>query len=143
MHFWQLLWQLFKIILNKFAADIFAAMVIMRNMKKPSVKNEPTGYPEFGVRKEYICAFFSPPMPSSTFHDRVNDGIIVPLKGMRGFYKLRHTIAESVQGLVRQALFGFESWRERHLDETISMPSPRNALACSKLSPRNPQNRKL
>lgn len=61
-------------------------------MKKPSIKNEPTGYPEFGVRKEDICAFFSPPMPSSTFHDRVNDGIIVPIKGMRGFYKLNDSL---------------------------------------------------
>lgn len=61
-------------------------------MKKPSLRNEPTGYPEFGVRKEDICAFFSPSMPSSTFHDRVNEGIIVPIKSMRGFYKLNDSL---------------------------------------------------
>ena len=61
-------------------------------MSKSSARNEPTGYPEFGVRKDDICAFFSPPMPSSTFHDRVNDGIIVPIKGMRGFYKLNDSL---------------------------------------------------
>jgi hypothetical protein len=61
-------------------------------MKKSSQRNEPTGYPEFGVRKEVICGFFSPPMPSSTFHDRVNEGIIVPIKGMRGFYKLNDSL---------------------------------------------------
>jgi hypothetical protein len=31
-------------------------------------------------------------MPSSTFHDRVNEGIIVPIKGMRGFYKLNDSL---------------------------------------------------
>jgi hypothetical protein len=67
-------------------------MAIIRSMSKSSARNEPTGYPEFGVRKEDICAFFSPPMPSSTFHDRVNDGIIVPIKGMRGVYKLNDSL---------------------------------------------------
>lgn len=61
-------------------------------MSKSSARNEPTGYPEFGVRKEVICNFFTPPMPSSTFHDRVNEGIIVPIKGMRGFYKLNDSL---------------------------------------------------
>jgi hypothetical protein len=67
-------------------------MPIIRSMRKSSARNEPTGYPEYGVRKEDICAFFSPPMPPSTFHDRVNDGIIVPIKGMRGFYKLNDSL---------------------------------------------------
>lgn len=61
-------------------------------MKKPPESNEPTGYPEFGVRKEAICNFFSPPMPTSTFHDRVNKGIIIPIKAMRGFYKLNDSL---------------------------------------------------
>lgn len=61
-------------------------------MKKSPENSEPTGYPEFGVRKEVICSFFSPPMPSSTFHDRVNEGIVVPIKGMRGFYKLNDSL---------------------------------------------------
>lgn len=36
-----------QVTLNDFAADIFAAMAIIRSMKKPSIKNEPTGYPDF------------------------------------------------------------------------------------------------
>lgn len=61
-------------------------------MSKTPVRNEPTGYPEYAVRKETICDFFSPPMPSSTFHDRVTAGIIVPIKGIRGFYKLNDSL---------------------------------------------------
>jgi hypothetical protein len=67
-------------------------MPIIPCMSKSSARNEPTGYPEFGVRKEAICNFFTPPMPSSTFHDRVNEGIIVPIKSMRGFYKLNDSL---------------------------------------------------
>ena len=61
-------------------------------MSKSSGSNEPTGYPEYGVRKETICGYFSPPMPSSTFYDRVNEGIVVPIKNMRGFYKLNESL---------------------------------------------------
>ncbi len=61
-------------------------------MSKSSARNEATDYPEFGVRKDTICNFFSPPMPSSTFHDRVNEGIIVPIKGVRGYYKLNDSL---------------------------------------------------
>lgn len=61
-------------------------------MSKPSARNETIGYPEFGVRKETSCNFFSPPMPSITFHDRVNEGVIVPIKGVRGYYKLNDSL---------------------------------------------------
>lgn len=61
-------------------------------MSKPSSKSEPTDYPEFGVRRESISRFFSPPMPRSTFHDYVNKGKIIPLKGLRGFYKLNESL---------------------------------------------------
>lgn len=61
-------------------------------MSKSSGKNEPTGYPEFGVQGEVICNFFSPPMPSSTFHERVKNGLIIPIKSMRGFYKLNDSL---------------------------------------------------
>jgi hypothetical protein len=53
-------------------------------MSKASAKNEPTGYPELAVRAEVIGRFFSPPLASSTFHDFVNKGKIVPMKGIRG-----------------------------------------------------------
>ena len=58
-------------------------------MSKSSAKNEPTNYPEYAVRAEVICRFFSPPLASSTFHDFVNKGRITPMKGIRGFYMLK------------------------------------------------------
>jgi len=61
-------------------------------MSKPSLKNEPAGYPEYAVRAEVIGRYFSPPLASSTFHDFVNKGKIVPLKGIRGFYKLNDSL---------------------------------------------------
>ena len=61
-------------------------------MSRSSGKNEPTGYPEFAVRAETIGRYFSPPLASSTFHDFVNKGKIVPLKGIRGFYKLNDSL---------------------------------------------------
>jgi hypothetical protein len=61
-------------------------------MRKLSAKIEPTGYPEFAVRAETIGRFFAPPLASSTFYDFVKDGKIVPLKGIRGFYKLNDSL---------------------------------------------------
>jgi hypothetical protein len=61
-------------------------------MSKSTAKNEPTNYPEFGVRAEVIGRYFKPPLASSTFHDFVNKGQIVPLKGIRGFYKLNDSL---------------------------------------------------
>jgi hypothetical protein len=60
-------------------------------MASPS-KVPPTGYPEFAVRRETISRFFDPPLPRSTFHDFVNKGKIVPLKGIRGFYLLNDSL---------------------------------------------------
>ena len=59
---------------------------------KTTGKNEPSGYPEYAVRAEVIGRFFSPPLASSTFHDFVNKGKIVPLKGIRGLYKLNDSL---------------------------------------------------
>lgn len=61
-------------------------------MRKASAKNEPTGYPEYAVRAEVIGRFFSPPLASSTFHDFVNKGKIVPMKGIRGLYLLNDSL---------------------------------------------------
>ena len=61
-------------------------------MSKSSLKNEPADCPEFVVRRETISRFFYPPMPRSTFHDCVNKGKIIPLKGLRGFYKLNESL---------------------------------------------------
>ena len=61
-------------------------------MSKPSSKAPPTGYPEFAVRRDIISRYFSPLLPSSTFYDLVNKGIIVPLKELKGFYKLNDSL---------------------------------------------------
>jgi hypothetical protein len=65
---------------------------ILPGRRKPSSKNEPTDCPEFAVRRETISRFFSPPLPRSTFHDFVSKGKIIPLKGIRGFYKLNDSL---------------------------------------------------
>lgn len=61
-------------------------------MNKTSPKSAATGFPEFGVGRETISKFFDPPMPRSTFYDFVNKGIIMPLKGIRGFYRLNDSL---------------------------------------------------
>lgn len=52
----------------------------------------PSGFPEYAVRRETISGYFSPPLPRSTFHDLVNKGKIIPIKGLRGFYKLNDSL---------------------------------------------------
>jgi len=49
-------------------------------------------YPEYAVRRETIGGFFHPPLPSSTFHDLVNKGKILPVKGLKGFYRLNESL---------------------------------------------------
>jgi hypothetical protein len=61
-------------------------------MASKSSKEPPTGYPEFAVRRETISAYFHPPLPRSTFHDFVNKGTIIPMKGIRGFYLLNASL---------------------------------------------------
>ena len=61
-------------------------------MSRPPSNKEPTGFPEFAVRAETISRFFPPPLASSTFHDFVNKGKIVPMKGIRGFYLLNDSL---------------------------------------------------
>jgi hypothetical protein len=75
-------------------------------MRKSAANNEPTGYPEYAVRAEVIGRFFDPPLASSTFHDLVKKGKIVPLKDLRGFYKLN------------------DSLRRLHLREVQELPTP-------------------
>jgi len=53
---------------------------------KKSPANPQSDYPEFGVKYESISRYFEPPLARSTFHDKAQDGTIVPMKGMRGFY---------------------------------------------------------
>jgi hypothetical protein len=48
--------------------------------------------PEFVVRREGFDNFFHPPLATSSFHDLVNKGKIIPMKGMRGFYLLNESL---------------------------------------------------
>ena len=61
-------------------------------MARASSKSASSAFPEFAVRRETISRFFDPPMARSTFHDFVNKGKIVPVKGIRGFYKLNDSL---------------------------------------------------
>jgi hypothetical protein len=56
-------------------------------------KNTPTTHPEFAVRRELISSFFSPPLPPSTFHDFVKKGKILPMKHIRGLYRLNASLS--------------------------------------------------
>jgi len=75
-------------------------------MKLSSSKAPPTGYPEFAVRREGFDRYFEKPLARSTFHDQVSKGILIPLKGLKGFYKLN------------------ESLRRMGLREVPSLPNP-------------------
>jgi hypothetical protein len=76
--------------------------------KAPSSQSD---NPEFGVRYETIRDFFSPPLARSTFHDLVNKGQIIPMKGLKGFYLMNES---------RRRL-GFKELREIPKGETRSM----------------------
>lgn len=60
------------------------------------MKNSPakpqSDYPEFAVNYETISRYFEPRLPRSTFHDQVKKGMIIPLKGIRGFYLLNESL---------------------------------------------------
>jgi hypothetical protein len=60
---------------------------------KSAAKAAPPEYPEFAVRRDGFNRYFDKPLPTSTFHDKVNEGIIVPLRGVKGFYKLNDSLA--------------------------------------------------
>jgi hypothetical protein len=60
---------------------------------KSAAKAAPPEYPEFAVRRDGFNRYFDKPLPTSTFHDKVNEGIIIPLKGLKGFYKLNDSLA--------------------------------------------------
>ena len=51
-------------------------------MASKSTKEAPVASPEFAVRRETISAYFHPPLPSSTFHDFVTEGKIIPMWSM-------------------------------------------------------------
>jgi len=61
-------------------------------MCPPPSKPLPTSYPEFAVRCDAFNRYFDKPLPSSTFHDLVKKGKIVPMKGLRGFYRLNESL---------------------------------------------------
>lgn len=65
---------------------------ILQPMSKTSPKSASSGFPEFAVGRETISKFFDPPLARSTFYDFVNKGMIVPLKGIRGFFRLNDSL---------------------------------------------------
>ena len=66
-------------------------IAILSTMSRATTPSS-TSCPEFAVRRETISRYFNPPLANSTFHDLVNKGKIVPMKGMRGFYLLNDSL---------------------------------------------------
>jgi hypothetical protein len=61
-------------------------------MSKKSRGETGSSLPEIVVRREGFDGFFDPPLATSSFHDLVNKGKIVPMNGMRGFYLLNESL---------------------------------------------------
>ena len=61
-------------------------------MARASSKSASSAFPEFAVRRETISRYFDPPLARSTFHDLVNKGKIIPIKGLRGYYRLNDSL---------------------------------------------------
>lgn len=49
-------------------------------------------FPEYVVSRESFDRYFDKPMPTSTFHDLVNKGKIIPFKHMRGRFLLNASL---------------------------------------------------
>ena len=62
--------------------------MVSRNRKAPA----PSGFPEFVVTKDALDSFFVPPLPKSTFYDKVNAGLIIPFDGLQGRYYLNESL---------------------------------------------------
>jgi hypothetical protein len=62
-------------------------------MPRQAAKNESLkDFPEFPVKREVICSMFTPPLPKSTFYDRVNEGKIIPMPKLSGYYLLNASL---------------------------------------------------
>ena len=62
----------------------------------------PADFPERAVDPEIIMRFFAPPIGKSTFYDLVAKGRIVPLKHVRGRYRLNESLARLGMPPVRE-----------------------------------------
>jgi len=74
------------------SGDKFSWGIEHPDMSPSQPKTPPPSYPEYAVRRETISRYFHPPLPSSTFHDFVSKGKILPMKGIRGFYRLNESL---------------------------------------------------
>lgn len=55
-------------------------------------KLTPADFPEYPVKREFLSSLFKPPLPKSSFYDRVNEGKIVPMKGFSGYFLLNASL---------------------------------------------------
>ncbi len=86
--------------------------------------------PEFVVRREAFDRYFDPPLATSTFHDLVNKGKIIPMKGMRGFYLLNaslrrlglHEVAKLPKETERRSLEDIVRLAFTLIDQTLFPP---------------------
>ena len=70
--------------------------------RRSSSKDDLKGFPEFGVKRDFICELFTPPLPKSTFYDRVKEGKIIPMKELPGYFKLNASLARLGLPLLKQ-----------------------------------------
>lgn len=62
-------------------------------MARPVAKKlTPADFPEFPVKRGFLCSMFNPPLAKSTFYDRVNEGKIVSMKGFPGYFLLNASL---------------------------------------------------
>ena len=72
-------------------------------MPRQAAKNESLkDFPEFPVKREVICSMFTPPLPKSTFYDRVNEGKIIPMPKLSGYYLLNASLHRLGLPLVKE-----------------------------------------
>jgi len=103
VHFWQPFWQPFEAcaghgfavgvqVFGNICGGSFGTKAEIPRMRKATTGQTEDATPEFVVRRESIARFFDPPLAASSFHDLVNRGKIIPMKGMRGYYLLNESL---------------------------------------------------
>ncbi|MEO5716244.1 MAG: hypothetical protein ABIT37_22380 [Luteolibacter sp.] len=119
-------------------------------MSKQPSPAQLTAFPEFAVRREIIGSFFHPPLASSTFHDLVNKGTIVPMKGIRGLYKLNESLKRL--GLRELSALPVEATTRSTADilrlafttiDPVIFPAPSWILTEDELDPRDADHARL
>jgi hypothetical protein len=60
--------------------------------KSKQSESSPSPFSDCGVDRETLTKFFHPPIGKTTFYDMVNRGIILPITGVRGYFRLNDSL---------------------------------------------------